>query len=57
MTTFIAKNIIKAGKVSVENGQNKYRVYFVNTHIYEKYREGVNAYLTKNGYTDLIVTD
>jgi len=41
--------------VSLEQGQDKYSAYFINTHLYEKYRAGVEVILTRDGYGTVIV--
>ena len=57
MSTFIAKQIIKAGKVSEEKGIAKYKAYFVNTRIYEDWRADVDTILETEGYGNLIVAE
>ena len=55
MSIFIANMIMKAADVSLENGQAKYKAYFVNTTIYAKWKPGVDAILTEKGYSKCIV--
>ena len=55
MATFIAGRIEKEAKKSVEQGRNKYKAYFVKTHLYEDYRADVDTILTTDGYEDVIV--
>ena len=57
MSAFIARAIIKAGQVSEEAGQNKYRAYFVRTHIYEAWRADTETILVTEGYGNLIVAE
>ena len=57
MVTFIANMIIKARKKSLEDGQNKYRAYFVRTHIYAAWQPDVDAILIQDGYADCIVAE
>lgn len=61
MITFIAQKIEEARDRSLEEGQNKYRAYFVRENarkLYEKrYKEGVDAILEADGYEDCIVTE
>ena len=66
METFIARNIIKAANVSLEAGQQKYRVYFINTPLYLAYKTGTDTilqttystqYPEPNGYGVCIVTE
>lgn len=57
MSTFIANQIIKAAKKSVEKGQDKYKAYFVKTQIYEDWRADVDSILTIEGYEECIVSD
>lgn len=57
MVTFIANMIIKARKKSLEDGQNKYRAYFVRTHIYATWQPDVDAILIQDGYADCIVAE
>lgn len=56
MATFIANRIIAARQISLEAGQQKYRVYFINTGIYAAYKADVDTILTTDGYGDCIVT-
>lgn len=55
MKDFIARMIMKQADVSLEKGQDKYRAYFINTSIYAKWKEDVDAILTKKGYEECIV--
>lgn len=55
MITFIAERIKEATDKSLEQGQDKYRAYFVKTKIYEKYRAGVETILRTDGYETSIV--
>lgn len=55
MITFIAGRIILEADKSLEQGQAKYRAYFVNTLIYAKYKSDVDAILIQDGYADCIV--
>ncbi len=57
MDKFIARMILQQANIGLENGQNKYRAYFVNTTLYTKWQKGVDAILTTEGYEDCIVTD
>jgi hypothetical protein len=64
MPTFIANRIIAAANVSLEAGQQKYRVYFINTSLYLKYKPDVDTILETtdsdqypNGYGECIVTE
>lgn len=54
MTDFIKNQIIKQAKISTELGIEKYNAYFVNTHIYEKYRQEVEEKLIAEGYGEVI---
>lgn len=56
MVTFIAGRIELAKDSSLEEGQAKYKAYFVNTSIYVKYQPDVDAILVQDGYGDCIVT-
>lgn len=56
MVTFIAGRIEADADKSLEAGQDKYRAYFVNITIYERYRNDVEAILIQDGYGDCIVT-
>lgn len=56
MITFIAGRIELARDKSLEEGQAKYRAYFVNTTLYLKYKSEVDAILIQDGYGDCIVT-
>ena len=64
MATFIANRIINAANVSLTDGQQKYRVYFINTTLYLAYKADVDTilqttYTTQypDGYGDCIVTE
>lgn len=63
MVTYIARNIMRARDISLTKGQEKYRVYFVNTRLYRKYQEDVNNILETTErtdeatYADCIVTE
>lgn len=58
MIPFIAHRIEDARDISYEDGVAKYRAYFIRTKIYvKKYKEGVDAILTQDGYEDCIVTE
>lgn len=54
MVKFIAQRIEQAADTAIEEGQAKYNAYFVNTHIYEKYRVATEAKLIEDGYSDII---
>lgn len=56
MVTFIAGRIELEADKSLEAGKDKYRAYFVNITIYERYRKDVEAILIQDGYGDCIVT-
>ena len=45
MATFIAQRIIAAANVSLENGQAKYRAYFITTPLYLAYKTDVDNIL------------
>lgn len=57
MSTFIANMIMKQADISLENGQAKYRAYFINTSLYAKYQPAVDDILTAKGYAECIVTE
>lgn len=57
MCTFIAGRIMKARESSIAEGKAKYKAYFVNTKIYEKYRADVETILITDGYEDCIVSE
>lgn len=56
MENFISRMIKQNADVSLEQGQEKYRAYFVSISIYENYRTGVDEILTQDGYGNVIVT-
>jgi len=56
MITFIAGRIESSRQISLEEGQAKYKAYFVNTSLYLKYKADVDAILIQDGYGDCIVT-
>lgn len=55
MTTFIARQIEKKAKISLEEGQKLYRAYFINTTLYLSYKADVDTILQTDGYADCIV--
>lgn len=57
MSSFIAQQIINQANISIEKGKNKYRAYFINTTIYLKWKEDVDAILKVEGYEECIVTE
>jgi len=57
MVTFIAMVIMRAGDISVEKGQAKYRAYFINTSLYLRYKADVDTILMTDGYDFCIVTE
>ena len=57
MVTFISDRIMAAYDKSVEQGQDKYRAYFIRTKIYKRYKDEVDAILIQDGYEDCIVTE
>ena len=48
--------IIKEANITLEDGVNKYKEYFINTSIYEKRKETVDKILISKGYKAVIVT-
>ncbi len=54
MSTFIANQIIKQARISIEHGQEKYKAYFVNTNLYEAWRADTEAILEAEGYMEVI---
>lgn len=57
MATFIARMIISAREESLLKGQAKYRAYFINLKIYDRYRKDVEAILIAEDCADCIVTE
>ncbi len=55
MEKFIARMIKESADVSIEQGQEKYKSYFVNISLYEKYRATVNDILIQDGYANIIL--
>jgi hypothetical protein len=55
MIPFIAGRIEEARAKSLLEGQAKYKAYFINTHLYLKYKSGVDTILETDGYGDCIV--
>lgn len=56
MSTFIARMIMEATDKSLEEGQEKYRAYFVNHKLYVKWQADADAILEVEGYGEAIVT-
>lgn len=57
MATFIAKMIRTQADIELKSGQDKYRAYFINTSLYTKWQEDVDAILNEQGYEKCIVTE
>lgn len=55
MVNFIARQIENKAKISLEEGQELYRKYFINTNLYASYKDEVDAKLKADGYEDVIV--
>lgn len=55
--TFIARMIEQETDKSLEKGRDKYRAYFVNTRLYQNWRDEVNSILEVDGYADVIVEE
>lgn len=55
MELFIFDRIIAAANISKDEGIEKYKKYFINTHIYARYKEGVDKHLRENNYAYCIV--
>ncbi len=63
MPTFMEQQIIKQANISLTAGQQKYRVYFINTSLYQAYKADVDTILQTtfseqypDGYGACIVT-
>ena len=56
MAEFIAQRIIDAREISLEEGQKKYKAYFVTLKLYRRYQATVDAILEMEGCADCIVT-
>lgn len=57
MIPFVAGRIMVAADKSLEEGQDKYRAYFVNTSLYRKYQSDVDTILRTDGYAEVIVSE
>jgi len=57
MAAFIANAIIDAADISIEEGQELYRAYFIKTKMWARYKETVDAILRVEGKADCIVTE
>ena len=57
MSSFIAQQIIKQAKISIEKGQAKYRAYFIKTSLYLGWKDEVDTILEIDGYAECIVTE
>lgn len=55
MVNRIAERIKEARDISLENGQEKYKAYFINTKLYLIYKTEVDIILQIDGYEDCIV--
>ena len=56
MAAFIARMIIKEANMSLRDGVNKYKEYFIDTTIYKKWKDSVDEILISRGYKTVIVT-
>lgn len=54
MENFIAKSIEKAFVSSEEEGKELYGKFFLNTNIYQKYKDRVDKILVDDGYEAVI---
>ena len=45
MSEYMANKIMKQADISLEKGREKYKAYFVKTHIYERYRSDCDLIL------------
>lgn len=54
MVKFITQRIEEAANRSREEGEAKYDAYFINTHIYARYRNAVDENLISDGYEYII---
>ena len=54
---FIVKQIEKARKISLEDGQSKYRAYFLNTSRNVSLKEATEQMLIADGCGDCIVEE
>lgn len=55
MVNFITRMIEQKANSSLEEGQELYRKYFINTKIYASYKSAVDEKLKEDGYEDVIV--
>lgn len=55
MVGFIVRQIENKARISLEDGQELYRKYFINTKLYAGYKADVDAQLKEDGYEDVIV--
>lgn len=55
MVGFIVRQIETKARISLEDGQELYRKYFINTKLYAGYKADVDAQLKEDGYEDVIV--
>lgn len=55
MVNFIVRGIKKAYDSSIEEGQELYSKYFINTKLYSSYKAQVDEILKSDGYEGVIV--
>lgn len=55
MVAFIANQIEKQARTSIEKGKDKYKAYFVKTRMYENYRAEVDTILATDGFEEVII--
>lgn len=57
MVKFIAGMIEKSANISLEDGKELYRKYFINVKLYGKFRKKVDAELRKRKLDTVIVVE
>lgn len=57
MGTFIARMIMKESEKSIERGKEKYKVYFIKTSLYRKWKKEVDNLLKNEGYQKVIINE
>ena len=57
MVDFIVRSVEKKAKKDLESGKQMYRKYFINTSIYNAYKDDVDEKLTADGFESVIVTE
>lgn len=57
MVNFIVSRIERVARISLADGQVMYRAYMIDVSTYAKWKAGVDAALSADGFADVIVEE